>query len=321
MTDRPRAILIAGPTASGKSALALALARLFGGVVINADAMQVYRELRLITARPGPDEEAAAPHRLYGAVPAAERFSTGRWLEAAGAEIAAAEAAGRMPILAGGTGLYFKALTEGLADIPAVPEALARDWRAEAERVGAPLLHAILARRDPETAALVEASDTQRIVRALSVLEATGRGLAEYHGGPAKPPLLALTECRAVFLDAERDWLRARIDARFDVMMRAGALDEVRGLMALGLDPSLPAMRAHGVPHLAAHLAGRIDLATAIARAKGDTRRYAKRQRTWFRHQMPGWESLAVGPETELEALVAAVQPRSARAPISLSRV
>lgn len=315
-----RAILIAGPTASGKSALALALARQLDGVVVNADSMQVYRELAIVTARPDAADEARAPHRLYGCVPAGERFSTGRWLRAAQHELATASGAGKMPIFVGGTGLYFKTLTHGLADVPAVPEALVRDWRAEAERVGSAVLHAILARRDPATAAAVRPADTQRIVRALSVLDATGRPLAEFRRGAARPPPLPLADCLAVFLDPDRDWLRGRIDARFGAMMEAGALDEVRALRALGLDPSLPAMRAHGVPHLLAHLEGRTDLATAVARSKGDTRRYAKRQKTWFRHQMAGWHSLPVGAGVGTGDLLAVVQDLSARAPISFSR-
>lgn len=307
MSDRPRAILIAGPTASGKSALAVHLAARLDGVVINADSMQVYRELRIITARPTPEEEAAAPHRLYGTVPAAERFSAGRWLEAAKAELAAADEAGRVPIFTGGTGLYFKALSEGLSDAPAVPEDLLQNWRAEAERVGAPVLHDILAKRDPDMAAMLKPGDGQRIVRALGVLEATGRSLLDFQREQVAAPILKRDDCAAVFLDPDRAWLYPRIDARFARMVEEGALDEVRALMALKLDASLPAMRAHGVPHLIAHLDGRIGLDRALARSTGDTRRYAKRQKTWFRHQMPGWRALAMDGDTDAAALAAAV--------------
>lgn len=286
------AILIAGPTASGKSALALKLAERLGGVIVNADSMQVYRQLSVLTARPTPEHEARAPHRLYGIVSAAERFSVGRWLEAVDKELAAAKERRQVAIIVGGTGLYFKALTEGLAAVPEVPEEVAENWRGEAGRVGPEVLHAILAARDPQMAARIAPADGQRIVRALSVIEATGRSLADFHGQNASPPLIELAACEAVFLDPDRAWLHARIDARFAAMLEEGALDEVRALMEMGLDPSLPAMRAHGVPHLMAYLQGRSDLATAAARARGDTRRYAKRQKTWFRHQMRGWTQL-----------------------------
>lgn len=291
----PRAILIAGPTASGKSALAIELVRrrgALGGVIINADSMQIYDRLRIITARPSAEEEALAPHRLFGCIDPGERFSTGRWLAAARAELARADREGLLPIFVGGTGLYFKALTQGLAPVPTVPEELLQNWRAEAGRLGAPILHAILAGRDPEMAASLQENDTQRIVRALCVLEATGRSLLDWQSEPAADPLLRVEDCTALFLDPDRAELHKRINERFDTMMRQGALEEVRALLALGLDPSLPVMRAHGVPHLISHLEGRIDLATAIARGKGDTRRYAKRQKTWFRHQMPGWTSV-----------------------------
>lgn len=285
----PRAILIAGPTASGKSALAMALARRHGGLVVNADSMQVYDALRIITARPGPDEEAAVPHALYGHVPAGERYSTGRWLSDARAVLERAQADGLVPVFVGGTGLYFKALTEGIAAVPPVPDQLMQDWRAECALVGAPMAHALLAARDPDSAARIAPTDSQRIVRALSVLDATGRPLADWLSEPPEPALLALGQCDAMFLDPDRPALYERIDARFDAMLKAGALDEVARLRAQALDPSLPAMRAHGVPHLIAHLDGHIPLDVAVRRAKGDTRRYAKRQKTWFRHQMAGW--------------------------------
>ena len=289
------AILIAGPTASGKSALALRLAERLGGVIINADSMQVYRQLRLLTARPTSEDEARAPHRLYGIVSAAERFSVGRWLKAVEAELEAARQRQQVAIVVGGTGLYFKALTEGLAAVPDVPEDVTENWRAEAERVGAEVLHALLAARDPEIAARIAPGDGQRVIRALSVLETTGRSLLDFHGEAATPPLVDPAACEAVFLDPDRDWLHDRIDARFAAMLDEGGLEEARALMEMRLDPSLPAMRAHGVAHLISHLQGRTDLDTAAARARGDTRRYAKRQKTWFRHQMPGFAPL--GPD------------------------
>ena len=301
------AILIAGPTASGKSALAMRLAERLGCVIVNADSMQVYRELRVLTARPTADDEAQAPHRLYGFVSARERFSVGRWLKAVEAELAAARQRRQTAIVVGGTGLYFKALSEGLAAVPEVPEQVMENWRGEAERVGAEVLHAVLAARDPEMAARIEPGDSQRIVRALGVLESTGRSLLDFHGRAATPPLVDPAACEAVFLDPDRAWLHDRIDARFAAMLEEGGLEEARALMEMRLDPSLPAMRAHGVPHLIAHLQGHCDLATAAARARGDTRRYAKRQWTWFRHQMPGFAPL--GPD-DLAAYVAGIAAR-----------
>ena len=302
------AILIAGPTASGKSALALELAERLGGVIVNADSMQVYRELRVLTARPTPEEEARAPHRLYGFVSASERFSVGRWLKAVEAELEAARKQRRAAIVVGGTGLYFKALSEGLAAVPEVPEEVIENWRGEAERVGAEVLHAVLAARDPEMAARIAPGDGQRVVRALGVLEATGRSLLDFHGkAAATPPIVDPAACEAVFLDPDRAWLHARIDARLAAMLAEGGPQEAGALMEMRLDPSLPAMRAHGVPHLIAHLEGRCDLATAAARARGDTRRYAKRQKTWFRHQMPGFAPL--GPD-DLAAYVAGIAAR-----------
>lgn len=278
------AILIAGPTASGKSALAIALAARLGGTVINADSMQVYRDLRIITARPTPEEEARVPHRLFGHVDAAENFSVGRWLADARQAIAAVRAEGRLPIVTGGTGLYFKAMTEGLSEIPAVPEAVRAALRAATEGVPTERLHADLARQDPETAALLSPADRQRVLRALEVLESAGRGLASFRGGRAGAVLEPAGAVR-VFLAPDRAALQARIDARFDAMVSLGALEEVRALAARGLDPALPAMRAHGVPWLIRALRDETTLPEAIERAKADTRQYAKRQFTWFRHQ------------------------------------
>jgi tRNA dimethylallyltransferase len=286
--SRPKAILIAGPTASGKSALALALAERVGGAIVNADSMQVYRDLRILTARPAAQDEARAPHLLYGHVDAAENYSVGRWLADAAAALAEAGQAGRRPIFVGGTGLYFKALTRGLSSIPPVPREVRERVRGEAEGVAAPDLHARLARGDPRTAAALRPSDRQRIIRALEVLTATRRPLAEWQEQPGTP-LIAQADTVPVFLAVDRSELHRRIDARFDAMLRDGALDEVRALAARKLDPRLPAMKAHGVPWLLRHLAGEISLAQATAGGKADTRRYARRQETWFRHQLPDW--------------------------------
>jgi tRNA dimethylallyltransferase len=281
---RPHAILIAGPTASGKSALALRIAERLGGVIINADSMQVYRDLRIITARPTPEDEARVPHRLYGHVDAAENYSVGRWCQDARAALAEAERAGRLPILVGGTGLYFKALTQGLSAVPPIRAAV----RARCDAEGAVSLHSELSRRDPAMAAKLKPGDRMRIARALEVLEATGRSLADWHRD-GMPAILDPDAALKIFLVPERAELHRRIDARFDAMLAAGALDEVRALVARNLDPMLPAMKAHGVPWLRRHLAGEIGLAEAAVGGKLDTRRYTKRQLTWFRHQMPGW--------------------------------
>lgn len=294
----PDTILIAGPTASGKSALALALAQQIGGHVVNADAMQVYRDLRIITARPSPEEEAGAPHRLYGHVDAAVNYSVGHYLRDAGAAIAEARCLRQVPILVGGTGLYFKALTHGLATVPPIPDAIRARVREMLAARGPETLHAELGRRDPEAAARLSPRDRTRIARALEVFEATGRPLADWHRDRAAP---ILDPARAVklFLAPERAALYARIDARFAQMLAAGALDEVRRLAARGLDPLLPAMKAHGVPWLIRSLRGEMTLAEAAEQAQADTRHYAKRQFTWFRHQLADWPQ--VPPETATE--------------------
>jgi len=285
---RPAAILLAGPTASGKSALALALAERLGGVVINADSMQVYRDLRIITARPTPEEEARVPHRLYGHVDAAENYSAGRWCVDAAAALAEARERGWLPILAGGTGLYFKALTQGLSAIPPVPPDVREAVRGRLERDGVAALLAELARRDPDTAARLMPGDRARIARALEVVLATGRTIGDWHrDGLAR--VLDPARCLCVFLDPERAALKRRIDARFDAMLAAGALEEVSALDARGLDPALPAMKAHGVPWLRRHLHEEISLEEAAEGGKRDTRRYTRRQATWFRNQLPGW--------------------------------
>jgi tRNA dimethylallyltransferase len=282
------AVLIFGPTASGKSALALELAQEFGGAVINADSMQVYAELRILTSRPSPEEEAAAPHRLYGFRPAAEPYSAALWLADARAALEEAEREGWLPIIVGGTGLYFKALTEGLSEIPEIPPDIRERYRQAAQTEPAEALHAELARRDPATAARLRPSDPQRIVRALEVLEATGRPLAHWQGAK-QPPLLPLAQAFPIALTIPRDELYRRCDARFDAMMAAGAMEEARVIKALCLDPALPAMRAVGLPPLVAHLRGEMSLQEACDAAKTATRNYAKRQITWLRGNFRSW--------------------------------
>jgi tRNA dimethylallyltransferase len=284
-----RAVFIAGPTASGKSALALELARKTGGVVINVDSMQVYRDLRVITARPTPDEEALVPHLLYGHVDAAVNFSAGAWVADATVMLEQAWAQDRLPIFVGGSGLYFKALTRGLSVVPPIPAAIREGVRARLERDGVEALHADLARRDPAAAERLKPRDRSRIARALEVVETTGRSLGDWHRD-GLPPLLPPGSFAALFLDADRDRLYARIDARFGAMLQAGALREVERLAARQLAPLLPAMKAHGVPALIRHLKGEITLDEAAAIGCADTRHYAKRQFTWFRHQLPEFE-------------------------------
>jgi tRNA dimethylallyltransferase len=285
-----RALLIAGPTASGKSATAVALAQAFDATIVNADSMQVYRDLRILTARPTLDEERLAPHRLFGSIDGAVNFSAGRWALAA-AEILADMGEGRV-IFVGGTGLYFRALTEGLSDIPPVPETVRAAVRAKAEGRASPELHEELAARDAKTAVRLNPNDRQRILRALEVLDATGRPLASFLGARAEP-VLAPGEWTGLYLAPDRAELGRRIDARFGAMLALGALDEVATLMQRRLDPALPVMRAHGVPHLIQHLEGRLSLDEAASRSKLDTRHYAKRQFTWARHQLTGFRWVA----------------------------
>jgi tRNA dimethylallyltransferase len=286
-----RALLIAGPTASGKSAAALALAQAFGATIVNADSMQVYRDLRILTARPTPDEERRAPHRLFGAIDGAVNFSAGRWVLAACEALADI---GEQPVIfVGGTGLYFRALTEGLSDIPPVPEAVRAEVRSKAEGRATPELHDELHARDPETAARLNPSDRQRILRALEVLGATGRPLVSFLGATRTAPALRAGEWTGVYLAPDRAELGRRIDTRFDAMLAHGALDEVATLMQRRLDPALPVMRAHGVPHLIGNLEGRLSRDEAASRSKLDTRHYAKRQFTWARHQLSGFRWVA----------------------------
>jgi tRNA dimethylallyltransferase len=284
-----KAVLIAGPTASGKSALALELAQMTGGVVINTDSMQVYRDLRILTARPTAAEEAHAPHRLYGHVDAAINFSAGAWVTDAAKVLAEARAQNRLPIFTGGSGLYFKALTRGLSAVPPIAAEVREEVRARLERDGVEALHAELAQKDPVSAERLKPRDRARIARALEVVEATGRSLTDWHR-EGLPPLLPPGEFSALFLAPEREELYARIDARFDAMLGAGALEEVAALAARNLDPLLPAMKAHGVPALIRHLRAEITRDEAAEIGRADTRHYAKRQFTWFRHQLPEFE-------------------------------
>ena len=282
-------LVIAGPTASGKSRLARAAAEAMDGVVINADSMQVYRELEILSARPGPEDMARAPHRLYGVLPAAEPCSAARWRDMATREIAAARKAGRLPILVGGTGLYLKALLEGLVPLPEIPPSVRARARTLHARLGGAAFHAELGRRDPEIAARLDPGDSQRLIRAFEVIEATGRSLAEWQREAGAGPALDL-DYAAVVLRPPRAALYAACDQRFLAMVERGALAEVKALYELELDPELPAMKAVGVAELGRHLSGELTLDQAVALAQRSTRHYAKRQLTWFRHQLPGAE-------------------------------
>ena len=286
MNDKKQPVLIvAGPTASGKSGLALAIATEFDGVVINADSMQVYSELRILTARPSPGDEARAPHRLYGVLPASEVCSAGRWRDMALAEIESAHAAGKLPIVCGGTGLYLKALTEGLSPMPDVPDDIRERMRARLTAEGAETLYRELSARDPAISERLEPADGQRIVRALEVLEATGRPLSEGQADPAPGPPAGM-RFATILLTPPRETLYARCDRRLAAMLEEGALDEVRRLNAMGLASDLPATRALGVKAFSDYLAENITLEQALTDAQQATRNYAKRQLTWFRHQI-----------------------------------
>lgn len=297
-----RALLIMGPTASGKSALALALAERLGGEIVNADSMQVYRDLRIITARPSPEEEARAPHHLYGDVDAAFRHSVGDWTRRATGLIADIAARGRVPIVAGGTGLYFMALTQGLAEIPAPSAEVRAEIAARRAAAGDAVLHPWLAEVDPGVAARLAPKDSPRLSRALEVMLSTGVSIADWRADTA--PALAMDSWRGFVLTPPRDPLYDTIDARFDAMMAAGALEEARALLARRLDPMLPCMKAHGLPRLAAHLRGEATLEEAEAGARQDTRRYAKRQFTWIGNQLPDWNRVT---ELALEARMAQI--------------
>jgi tRNA dimethylallyltransferase len=278
------ALLIAGPTASGKSALALQLARERGGVIINADALQVYRELRILTARPSDAELMEAPHSLYGHVSGTAAYSVAAWLADAKAEIAKAWAEGLLPIVTGGTGLYFMALEQGLAEVPVIDPAIREKWRSfEGD------IHVELQRRDPLAAVKLKPNDRQRIARALEVIEGTGKPLTHWQGEAQSQAFLHDVVVERLMVEVPREALYARADARFDRMIAAGALKEVK--LLLGLDSSLPVMRAIGVPELTRHLRKEIGLEEAVALAKIATRQYIKRQLTWGRGQAKGWST------------------------------
>ncbi len=301
---KPRAVLIAGPTASGKSALALDLAERHGGTIINADSMQVYATLRILTARPSDAEIERAPHRLYGHVPPSERYTVARWRSDVAAAIAETEGEGRLPIIVGGTGLYFKALTEGLATVPPIPDALREALDRAANDEGVPAVHARLAALDAEGAARLSPNDRTRVLRALEVVTATGRPLAAFQSEEGLPPLIAPEAALRLVIEPDRAVLYERINRRFDQMVDAGALEEARALLTLGLDPNLPAMKAIGVKEFGGYLAGRASLEAAIDEAKMQTRRYAKRQGTWFRNQMGDWGRVPANPQGIYEAML-----------------
>lgn len=283
-------LLIAGPTASGKTALAIQAAQENDAIIINADSMQVYLDLRVVTARPSEDEEAQAPHHLFGHVDGGEAYSVAKWLEDVRDLMAGCN---RKLVFVGGTGLYFNALLEGISPVPGIDDKTRKKWRVASQLITAPELYKELVRLDPDTAKTLRESDTQRVVRALEVIESTGRPLADWQtqkGEPLLPPTMSV--CKVLMMP-ERDILHQRINHRFDVMLEAGALDEVRRLSERGLDPVFPVMKAIGVPQLSAFLDGMTTLEEAAERAKAASRQYAKRQSTWFRNSLgEGWVSL-----------------------------
>jgi tRNA dimethylallyltransferase len=287
------AVLIAGPTASGKSALAMDLALRHNGVLINADSMQVYRDLRVLSARPSVEDEKRVPHFLFGHVDGAINYSVGHWLKDIAPLLPEIRKSGRLPVFVGGSGLYFKALTQGLSNIPNVPQAVRAKVRAEAEGLAPELLHQRLAACDPVMAAKLLPSDPQRLLRALEVFAATGQSLAAFQRLKS-PALLEVETCEALFLAPDRALLRTRIETRFEAMLQQGALEEVGQLAARQLEPALPIMRAHGVPHLLRYLHGEIGLQDAAARAIADTRHYARRQFTFARHQLPAFRLINI---------------------------
>jgi tRNA dimethylallyltransferase len=287
------AILIAGPTASGKSALAMTLARQTGGVIVNADSMQVYSGLRVLTARPDAADEAEIQHHLYGHVDPGESYSTGRYVRDVAALIAEGAFGEKKAVFVGGTGLYFRALIQGLSEMPQVPDAIRQKWRAAVREEGAPALHRLLAERDAQAAAAIHSADAQRIVRALEVLEASGRPISHWQKASGRPVVDA-SSARLLVIAPDRDELARRISRRFDAMVENGALDEARAIGARGLDPALPAMKAIGLRELLAAGSGEITLDEAVERAAAATRQYARRQMTWFRNQLgPEWQRIA----------------------------
>lgn len=288
------AILITGPTASGKSALAVELAKRHDGAVVNADSMQVYDTLRVLTARPSEEEMQGVPHHLYGHVPAGAAYSTGAWLRDVSALLPMLKAEGRLPVFVGGTGLYFKALTGGLSDMPEIPETLRETLRRRLLEEGPDGLHAELTEADPATAVSLNRQDGQRIVRALEVVKATGRSIADFQGRSG-PVVIHASEARKIVVLPDRAVLHQRINGRFEKMLQQGAEDEVRLLLALDLPPEAPVMKAIGVSQIAAMLRGEMTRDEVLEKGAAATRQYAKRQMTWFRNQMDdSWERLTV---------------------------
>lgn len=290
-SHRPDAVLIAGPTASGKSSLAVALAEIVDGVIINADSMQIYAELNILSARPSPDEMGTVEHLLYGYVDPSQRYSVGHWLDDAVAAIRRVRADGKTPILVGGTGLYFKALLEGLNEMPVIPQEVREHWAAEFQRLAEPdALYALLSERDPAMAATLKPADGQRILRALEILDATGKSLLDWQKTSAlrHDPSMIGDPIKMV-LCPPRELVYQKIEARFDQMIELGGVAEAAHMQALGLNPDLPSMKAIGVGHLSAFDQGELDYEDAIRLCKRDTRRYAKRQMTWIRNQMDEW--------------------------------
>ncbi|MGY8955929.1 MAG: tRNA (adenosine(37)-N6)-dimethylallyltransferase MiaA [Alphaproteobacteria bacterium] len=287
MGDAP-VIVLAGPTASGKSSLAMDVADALDGTVINADSMQVYADLCVLTARPGETDEARVPHRLYGYRDATEMASAADWADDAKLAIVETRAVGRRPVLVGGTGLYLKALMEGIAPIPAVPTEIRTIARARHREIGSDAFHAELVQRDPVIAVRLNVGDSQRVIRAWEVFEATGRPLSDWQNDPVPPVGL---DFRVVALMPEREGLYANCETRFQQMLDQGALEEVATLSDRakreGLDPALPIFKALGYPALAAHLKGEMSLDAAVAKSQQQTRNYAKRQMTWLQHQLP----------------------------------
>jgi tRNA dimethylallyltransferase len=286
------AILITGPTASGKSALAVELAQKHGGEVVNADSMQVYDTLHVLTARPFAADMGGVPHHVYGSVPASAKYSTGEWLRTVEEIVRQIRASGKIPVFVGGTGLYFKALTGGLSDMPAIPDEIRQKWRSRLMAEGAESLHAVLAGADPRAAAAIGAHDGQRIARALEVMEASGRSILDLQHEAGRA-VIEEARARKIVVLPDRTLLHERINRRFEKMLDLGAVEEVKALLALHLDPDMPVMKAIGVPQIADMLAGKLSKDDVIERASAATRQYAKRQMTWFRNQMDAsWERI-----------------------------